>query len=311
MKRRLISTAIILSLLGGLTACSRDDVSESNNSWENLSGISENFSDKSKISDIGNGDSELESSVPEIPEWKDFIGADGQPVTLSDASVGEEGRVTFDYCFIKYAATIYDDTFKNPDLINWETLEFASHNYCYTPTIKRLRAGDVLENGLKVTKAEHTLEYGTYIDEATWEIRSGWTDYYGEICFDGELTLSGALYCVPEDDYQTFEGELYFFADTTSFPQLPIWHDFVPEESAEYKVWDQVFPNAKLAVVGGSMYYLGNISETNCDGLIEKGKAAEVTVTIDNIRINSTNSNYGGRGGGCFANIVSVEKINV
>ncbi len=304
MKKSLsIISALFLAL--SLTACGTSPETPPENSGGNYSDTS-NTSSSADPAASGSSSSE----VPQVSEWNDFIGADGQPVTLAGAAVDEMGRVSFDYSFIKYAPPIYDDSLKNPELINWETLEFAPRNDAYTPTVKRVRAGDVLENGLKVKEADRILEYGTYIDEATLETRSEWGDYHGTVSFDGELTLSGALYCVPEDGYQTFEGELYFFPDTTSFSQLPVGCGFARAENEEYTGMENVFPDAKLAVVSGALYHLGNISETDCNGIIEKGKAAEVTVTIKNIRIVSSSGNYGGRGGGIFAEIVSIEKIN-
>ncbi len=309
MKRKLISTVIILSMLVGLTACRSESVSTDSGSSKTTSSSTPSSKDSTPSKSISTdyAPSDPSSTVPQVSEWKDFIGADGEPVSLSEAVVDEMGRVMFDYCFIKYAPPIYDDSFKNPDLINRETLEFAPYNDTYIPTVKRLRVGDVLENGLEVTEANRILEFETYIDDETLETRSEWVDYYGFVSFNGELTLNGALYCVPKDDYQVFEGELYFFPDTTSFSQMPVGCGFIPKE---YKALEVVFPDAKLAVRCGSMYYLGNISDTNCDGIIEKGKAAEVTVTIKNIRIQFSNPNYGGRGGGCFADIVSIDKIN-
>ncbi len=305
MKKSLsIISALVLAL--SLTACDTSPETSGGNSSGNSSEVSEPVSGENSSDTSSNVPTS--STAPQVSEWKDLIGADGQPVTLADATVDEEGRVSFDYSFIEYAPPIYDDTFKDPDLINWETLEFAPHNDAYPPTVKRLRAGDVLENGLKVKEAYRILEYGTYIDQATLETRSEWVDYHGTVSFDGELTLSGALYCVPEDGYQTFEGELYFFPDTTSFSQLPVGCGFARAENEEYTGIENVFPDAKLAVVCSALYHLGNISETDCNGIIEKGKAAEVTVTIKNIRIVSSSGNYGGRGGGIFAEIVSIEK---
>ncbi len=306
MKKSLsIIPALVLAL--SLTAC---DTSPETSSETSGGSSSDTSSDVPTSSTSSSTDPASSSAVPQVNNWKDFIGADGQPVTLADATVDEQGRVSFDYSFIEYAPPIYDDSLKNPDLINWETLEFAPHNGAYTPTVKRLRAGDVLENGLKVKQADRILEYGTYIDQETLETRSEWVDYHGTVSFDGELTLSGALYCVPEDGYQTFEGELYFFPDTTSFSQLPVGCGFARAENEEYTGMENVFPDAKLAVVCSALYHLGNISETDCGGIIERGKAAEVTVTIKNIRIETANINYGGRGGGIFAEIVSIEKIN-
>lgn len=285
------ASALILSMTG-CNAPSENVSTESGSDGAEVSGSSvpdASDAQTNTSSSTAPMSSSVTSLTPYVENRTDFTGSDGQPVTLTDAVVDAEGRVTFDYSFIKYAPSIYDDSLKNPDLINWETLEFAPYNDTYTPTIKRLKVGDVLENGLKVTKAYETLEFGTYMDEATLETRSGWNVYGGEL---------------------TFDGELYFFPDTTNLRELPVGCIFTSPENGEYTVFESVYPDAKLAVIGGTMLYLGNISEIDSNGIIEKGKAAEVTVTINNIRITSSNTAYGGRSGDCFADIVSIKKIN-
>lgn len=251
--------------------------------------------------------SDTSSSVLQVENWEDFIGADGKPVTLDGAFLDEDGGVAFNYSFMSYAKPIYDDTFKNPELINWETLEFAPGGENYTPTGIRVKAGDILENGLKVTQADYSLAYEERMDEAAGQVVYEWGTSYGTLNFEGELTLSGTLYCMPADDYMAFEGELYFYPDTKSFAQLPVACEFNPKEK---RTIEAVYPDAKFAVRCGAMYYLGNINDGDYSGIIEKGKAAPVTVTINNICITSTSTNHGGRGGMCRAKIASIEKIN-
>lgn len=251
--------------------------------------------------------SDTSSSVLQVENWEDFIGADGKPVTLDGAFLDEDGGVAFNYSFMSYAKPIYDDTFKNPELINWETLEFAPGGENYTPTGIRVKAGDILENGLKVTQADYSLAYEERMDEAAGQVVYEWGTSYGTLNFEGELTLSGTLYCMPADDYMAFEGELYFYPDTKSFAQLPVACEFNPKEK---RTIEAVYPDAKFAVRCGAMYNLGNINDGDYSGIIEKGKAAPVTVTINNICITSTSINHGGRGGICRAKIASIEKIN-
>lgn len=318
MKRKFISTAIILSVLVGLTACSGESDS-TNSSSDNITSSSTPTSENSTLSaptDSVSSDestsvepmfSDTSSTALQVESWEDFIGADGNPVTLDGAAVDEDGCVTLDYCFVTLLPQIYNDTFKNPDLINWDTMEFAPFDGSYTPEIKRLKTGDVLENGLKVKEAYRILSYEEVMDQITCEIRREWCDSFGMVSFEGEITLSGVLYCVPEDDYMVFDGELYFFPDTTSGVRLPAQCGITP---SEYRAWENVYPDAKLAVRSGTIYYVGNIDEVDLDGVLERGKAAEVTVTLGNIRIENSDINHGGRGGGCFAEIVSIEKIN-
>lgn len=308
MKRKIISAAVILSMLAGLTACGDENVPAQGDPSEPESAISDQSTPDptNSINSTNFGSSDAPGTVLEVENWEDFIGADGQPVTLEGAIVDEDGRVTLDYCFVKLLPKIYDDTFRNPKLINWETMEFAPFNGDYTPEVKRLKAGDVLSNGLKVKEAYRTLAYEEVMDEMTCEISREWCDSFGWVAFDGELTLDGALYCVPEDDYMVFGGELYLFPDTTGSAQLPAQCGITP---SEYRVWEEVYPDAKLAVRSGTIYYVGNIDKIDLDGVIGRGEAAEVTVTLGNIRIQVSDINHGGRGSACYADIVSIEKI--
>ncbi len=306
--KKITSVLISLAVIMSLTACSTEKpltntTSTSGNSSSSASSSIKTTPDTSSSTDTTPSNSS--SPVQQVSHWEeDLIGADGEPLPLSDAVIEHSGAgdeyVMFNYSIIEYAPPIYDDTFKNPDLINWETNEFASHDYNYTPVRERVKAGDVLDNGLKVKEARHILEY--FIDD--------WVDYTGWVYFDGELTLNGALYCVPEDDYIDYEGDLYFFPDTTNFSHFPDWISFISDGEKEYDVPERVYPDAGLAVVGTSAYRLGNISELGRDDIIEKGKAAEVTVTIKNIRIVTQGPNSGGGAFGCFGEIVSIEKIN-
>lgn len=320
MRQKFISAAVILSMLVGLTACGGESdptnsgsaeitgssTPSGNNPEPSTSDLTSSASsDASILTEPASSDTS--GTALQVENWEDFIGADGSPVTLSDAVIDDMGSVAFNYAFLRYVPPIYDDTFKNPELINWETMEFAPGGETYTPAGTRVKTGDVLENGLKVTQAEHTLEYETSVDEETQQPRGKWVSSSGYLMFEGELTLSGALYCVPEDDYMAFEGELHFFPDTNSFQQLPVVCDFDPKEK---KPLEMVFPDAKFAVRCGTVYYLGNISDTDCGGVIEKGEAAAVTVTIKNIRLVTSNINHGGRGSAYYADIVSIENIN-
>lgn len=243
--------------------------------------------------------------APEAPEnWEDFTAVDGLPVAFADATVDEYGYVAFDYAPVAFPPAVYDDTFKNPELINWETMEFAPFDGEFKPTLTRLKAGDVLDNGLEVLEAKYALEYGEEMDEMTLEITRGWMESYGWVKFGGQITISGTLYCEPRDDYQLFAGELYFFPDTSEFPQLPVRGDFL---KTQQKPLENAYPEAQLAVRSGTMFILGNVDDYDLEGVIERGKAAAVTLTLGEIYLQYANLNHGGRGGGNYAKIVDVK----
>lgn len=51
----------------------------------------------------------------------------------------------------------------------------------------------------------------------------------------------------------------------------------------------------------------GYVDDYDLEGIIERGKAAAVTLTLDDIRLQYANLNHGGRGGVNFAKIVDVK----
>lgn len=303
---KLLAAVLSVSLIGGCAAISCPNSEGSQTSTTSSAAVISSANSETPSAPVSESEasSTPSASIPTPEGWEDFIGADGNPVTLEGATVDEDGRVTLNYGFVKILPQIYDDTFRNHALINWETMEFAEFDGSYTPEVKRLKAGDVLENGLKVKEAARMLEYIEVMDEMTFEIRREWCDTAGWVTFDGELTLDGTMYCVPEEDYQVFEGELYFFPDTTGGAQLPAQSGITPGVN---RVWENVYPEADFAVRSGTIYYVGYVDEIDFDGVPGRGEAAEVTVTLGNISIQTADISRGGRGGGCFAEIIDVK----
>lgn len=297
---KLLSAIFCITLLAG---CANKSNEESSQSSQTVSESSQTA--VSSVTPEVSSAPESETPPVQPPEnWEDFIGADGLSVSFADATVDEYGCVKFDFAPVAFPPAVYDDTFKNPALINWETMEFSDFNGEFKPTLTRLKKGDKLDNGLEVLEAEYALEYGEQMDEMTLEITRGWCENYGWVRFGGQITISGTLYCEPRDDYQLFAGELYFYPDTSDFPQLPVRGDFLSSKRRPIEV---AFPEANFAVRSGTMFYLGNIDDYDLEGIIERGKAAAVTATLDEIYLQYANLNHGGRGGGNFAKIVDVK----
>lgn len=301
--QKIISAILGITLLAGCANKSNEQSSQTPQTGSESS--------QTEISSVNSEISSTpESEAPSTPDpqapdnWEDFIGTDGLPVAFADATVDEYGYVAFDYAPVAFPPAVYDDTFKNPALINWETMEFSEFGGEFKPTLTRLKQGDKLDNGLEVLEAKYALEYGDTIDETTFEIKREWCENYGWVRFGGQITISGTLYCEPRDDYQLFAGELYFFPDTTEFPQLPVRGDFL---KTQQRPFENAYPEAQFAVRSGTMYLLGNVDDYDLEGIIERGKAAAVTVTLDEIYLQYANLNHGGRGGGNFAKIVDVK----
>lgn len=301
---KLLAAVLSVSLIGGCAAKSSPNSEDSLTSTTSSAAVISSANSETPSAPVSEPEAPS-TPAPTPPEnWEDFIGADGLPVAFADATVDEYGYVAFNYAPVAYPPAVYDDTFKNPGLINWETMEFAPSGGEFKPTLTRLKQGDKLDNGLEVLEAEYAMEYGEQMDEMTLEITREWCESYGWVKFGGQITISGTLYCEPRDDYQLFAGELYFFPDTSEFPQLPVRGDFLKTQSLPLQ---NAYPEAQFAVRSGTMFILGNIDDYDLDGIIERGKAAAVTLTLDEIYLQYANLNHGGRGGGNFAKIVDVK----
>ncbi len=154
----------------------------------------------------------------------------------------------------------------------------------WTEKLIKVKEGDVLDNGLKVTRAYSKLFFNYHInmynvDEIIVE-------------FEGKLTLTGTLKCCQETDMmmQTQEiGDLYL--------------TFLPED-------DYMLPYSPRAVVWYT-YRVGNINDEGMpEGITEivntDGKeSARVKVVIRDIK-----THYRAVGDSDCATLVSVEEIN-
>lgn len=309
MKSDLKAIAIILgvSLLGGCAAKSSVNSEGSQTASESVSSVtSAPASEASETPSVPISETEAPSTPAPTPpkNWEDFIGADGLPISFADATDYGFERIEFDFAPVVFPPAVYDDTFKNPALINWETMEFSEFGGEFKPTFTRLKKGDKLDNGLEVLEAVYAMAYSDTIDETTFEIKREWCESHGWVRFGGQITIPGTLYCEPRDDYQVFSGELYFFPDTTDFPQLPVRGDFF---SSKRRPIESAYPEERFAARSGAMFYLGNVDDNDLEGIIERGKAAAVTVTLDEISLQFANIYYGGRGGGNYAKIVDIK----
>lgn len=148
----------------------------------------------------------------------------------------------------------------------------------------KVKEGDVLDNGLKVTRAYSELFFGYQVNR-----------YIAEeviVEFEGKLTLTGTLRCCQETDMmmQTQEiGDLYL--------------TFLPED-------DYMLPYSPSAVLWYT-YRVGNINDEGMpEGITEivntDGKeSARVKVVVRDIK-----THYRAVGDSDCATLVSVEEIN-
>lgn len=146
------------------------------------------------------------------------------------------------------------------------------------------------------------MEYGTSVDKATQQPRVKLVSYHEFLLFEGELTHSRTLYCVLNDDYLVLEGEQHFspparkvFCKSPSRANLTLNRNGV----SRHEIRDALRRGV----------YRGNISDADCNSVIEKEETAAVTVMIKSISIISSNLNHGGRCNACYADIVFIDKV--
>ena len=329
MKKQITAIITAALILANFTACSTStdtlgnssDISDeisgsvSNNSEH---GISNTDSDSSSNTPISSAESTFSSSenissgitedlnpssVNNFPE--SFTGYLGETLHGADASEQFGNVVFFDgFTYLRWMKPIFDSTLKTPDLINWDTYDIAKYDTAEKrndPQWFLAKTGDKLENGLVVKSASCGFEEARFTDgtKAILLVESA-------ISFENTLTLTGVLYCEPEDDVYVIPGDLVFFADPTVGPNVPVISQS-GKKAGEYSLNKYVAANF-AAVFDGKVFNVGNLESAAVDlsGIINEGESCEVRVTLDNIKITTSERFMGG----AFADIVSIEKIN-
>ncbi len=294
-------TAVIMAILmlASLAACStspnlKSDFSDISSDISDY--VSENMNSSADISSPGNsgGSIDLESSSElDYFPLENITMPDGSVVSKYEGKYAEPDYLNFDFSFIRYAQPIYYSTFDDPDLIDWETLMFKidptapieNQNYF------KVEAGDKLQNGLTVRSAKYSVYKNGSVSISSIE-------------FDGELTLTGILYCYPESDFlNTSLGDLVFFADPTEVDSLPV--SIVSDYNEVTEPW--IDEENKIAWISDKvLFHIGNINKTPVDlsEIITLGEYAKVKITLKSIKMGWSDNGLSSR-----AVIVSVEPI--
>ena len=295
---KILAMLCTFALLCGCTnseAPESSDTSSSSTSStdsENSSTNSTSSIDSSSSTVSSSSDSDSSAGYQE-PEHSDhFTAPDGSIVYFSDADEYDGyGFYKYDHSYIRYAKPIFHNTFDEPDLINWDTLEFKTN---YVAPIENLdyfkvKAGDKLQNGLTVKSAEIRVHEIGMIENTKIEL-------------SGELTLDGYLYRAPEDDYMVTADDLRFFPDPTKYDSIPKC-----PSSASESVYEWVYMDAEFAMVGDlTEFCVGNLNDISVDlsCIIRRGEFVKAKIKIKDVILY-----YHNAGGGLIlsATLVSVE----
>lgn len=306
MKNRNLILAFVLAMSLCMTACDNTTKDSENSSGSSSSSSSSsNEESNSSSSEESSSSAEESSSQPEQDNFPEsFTGYLGETLYGKDAEEQVDKSLKFDgFTYLRWAIPIFDNTLKNPDLINWDTYEMPKYNEIKeqkNPGWFLVKPGDTLENGLKVKSACCIFRKCNFIDGTKVIMQTA-----SEVTFENKLELTGILVCSGEPDGYIEKGDLFFFPDTTVNSKIPvICNNDYPDK---FILKTCVIEN-KAFISDGMYFRLGNIdsASVNLDGIISKGGACEVKIVLDNIRL-VTGFTKGLNGS--FAKIVSIEKI--
>lgn len=196
--------------------------------------------------------------IPAYPE--EFVSLpDGTEVNKNEAfeayGTAENPILEFTFGFMRYGNPIFDNTIDDDSCFDFDTMTFNTDNTENEGlTYFKVKEGDVLDNGLTVTKARYRI---------TWE--DGQRYASNIVVFNdntGYVTYEGILRYFPEDDYMISAGDLYFYPDPSGSVQVPV---LFTDSYSEGEPISFVDGDTALRTDGG-VIYVGNVDKDNLKG---------------------------------------------
>lgn len=313
--KKVLAFLAALTLVVSVTACG-DRIRQENQSQTSSDTSSDTSADQTGSGNPDNSGSENSEPEPEQPAYyrsdeegfkelldsfnlDDFKIMDGEVLKKAGADYlfgNGEGVyfVGYDHSYMRRVDPYFRTTFDESGMINWDTLETSGvpeTEYHTDYKYFKVKAGDVLENGLTVKSAKTGFGNGPagYLCEMDIEL-------------DGEITLEGILKCSPEDQYIIVKGELLFYPDCAK--QNDILNPYM-EVCAEPMLTAD--PASKFAMAyNGTELSLGMVDDAPSDvsEMFADDTYIKAKVTLSDIK-------YMYRPGGVrgFATVKSVEKL--
>ncbi len=229
---------------------------------------------------------ELKAAIDAFP-LDEITLPDGSKVSKEQAVYGNTiaETLTFPFAFYRIASPIYKTTVDDPDLIrfadgHWEaTVDTDALENEIDRTYKKAAPGDVIENGLTVSGAVCTVDSKGNITKGT-------------ICFDGEITLSGALNYSPEERMYIAPDAMSLRPDSVK-AKIPVLYE---SKVWVYHYWDG-FSNGEndppfYMYFDSNAFNLGNKSDKeyqkfDFDGVFGDKTTVIATVTVSDIKMDS------------------------
>lgn len=302
--KKIASIILAIALAAGLSGCSgpaENDIDPSGNTESLVStndgAVSAVNSESSDTVSVVVSDTASDTSAASQPE-SGFTAPDGTTVSFSEGlKVYDEGSFQiydFEFCWLRSLEPVFRSTLDEPDLVaDWDNFEFKEGvtTEVEDPKWFRVKAGDVLENGLVVKGAKCTVDSNGMLMNP-------------KVQCEGELTLEGFLYLQGEDEYGVSAGDLLFYADPrqTKLPKIAAWYG-----AALSRVFG--FGESKFALLyDGIEFKVGNLNDIDMDlsGIAYAGEFVKARVDVKD----PVFGNYEGPGYVSNAVLVSAESIN-
>lgn len=294
--KKFLSIFTAIAILTSLTACSNSEGTPDSNNSQNVSQNSETSSDNNSE----NSEKTLEELIDSF-EMDDFPAPDGEILKKADAvDVAAEGdlvrAVIYDHAYMRKVQPFFVNTFDDPNAFDWDNMEFKSMSEVLENVPEdlgwfKIKAGDVLDNGLKVKSASISLGQG--MDGMVYGTSAE---------FEGELTLEGILYCYPEDDYNIAKGAVIFFPDAVKHPDFVVPYDDLDGEPNM-----MVMPDSRFAMLhSGEEIYIGLESElpNGISEMFAHEDTVKATVTLTDLNYRKTTA-----GVRMFATVKTAEPL--
>lgn len=124
----------------------------------------------------------------------------------------EQPILEYDFGFLRYAKPVFQSSLDDPDCFDFESYTFKDPVgvNIENPEYFRVKAGDVLENGMEVESANYMV---TWKDGEQSFVKS-------KIALKGEAVYDGILMCRQGEDYAENVYDLVFYADPTGDTRL-------------------------------------------------------------------------------------------
>ncbi len=264
--KKLLSIITIAALALSLTAC-RDEP-------------------KQKQDSLPKGDDLLPVDVETLEELREqfpdeFPLPDGTTASKSEiTALTNDGSAILDYAFIRYAEPIFITTMDEPDVYNTDTREIRSDipQKVESPQWIKIKAGDVLENGLTVVSAQTYVS--CFINSSGGKVVRLYTP---DILTEGEITLEGIFnYSNGSEGYGYYDYYYSFFPDSTKY-RIPIPYEDNNDCVSIHSYW--LSNNEQLVFDGSDFYSFRFEDEILLDQGFSENTVCKAKMTFKNIVI--------------------------